>query len=234
MKIELWSDFSCPFCYVGKKRLEMALATFAHASDVTIEYRSYQLDPNGNANNTLNGYEHFAKKHNMTMEQAKERVAMFNQNAATVGLKYNYEILKPTNTFDAHRLAKWANPQGLEAKLTERLMHAYFSEGLNIGHVHTLVQLASEVGLDPVGAKTLLEGDDFGDLVRSEINDAKEIGVEGVPFFVINRQYGISGAQPLEYFQKALEQIWQEEQPKMNVFDDAEEEGHVCTDEGCD
>lgn len=234
MKIELWSDFSCPFCYVGKRRLEMALATFPHAKDVTIEYRSYQLDPNSDANNPLNGYENFAKKHHMTLEQAKQRVAMFNQNAATVGLKYNYDILKPTNTFDAHRLAKWANTQGLETKLTERLMQAYFSEGLNIGNHETLAKLAGEVGLDPTAAKTILDSDDFGDQVRNEIAEGSEIGVQGVPFFVINRKYAISGAQPLEYFQKALEQIWQEDQPKINVFDDADEEGHVCTDEGCE
>lgn len=232
MKIEIWSDFACPFCYIGKKRFEQALARFPHKDQVEVLYYAYQLNPNAPKVMVGTAYESFAKGHGTTVEQAKARFAMFTQNAKTVGLVYNYDIIQMTNTFDAHRLAKWAATLGLEGVVTERLMKAYFSEGKNLADHATLVVLMKEVGLDGSQAEAVLKDGSYTDEVRRQISESRQIGVQGVPFFVVNRKYGISGAQSEEYFYAALEQLWQEEQG-ANVFGDDDATGGVCNDEGC-
>lgn len=231
MEIEIWSDFACPFCYIGKKRFEQALARFPHQGDVKVVYKAYQLNPNAPKKMVGTAYESFAKGHGTTVEQAKQRFAMFTENAKTVGLTYNYDIIQMTNTFDAHRIAKWANTLGKEDVITDRFMRAYFSEGKNLADTDTLLQLVNEVSLDTSVAKEILTSNQFADEVRHQISESRQIGVQGVPFFVVNRKYGISGAQSEEYFYAALEQIWQE-QHGSNVFG-GEEDGAVCTDEGC-
>lgn len=232
MEIEIWSDFACPFCYIGKKRFEQALARFPHQDEVNVSYKAYQLNPNAPKQMVGTAYESFAKSHNMSVDQAKQRFTMFTQNASTVGLTYNYDIIQMTNTFDAHRIAKWAQTLGKEAFVTDRFMKAYFSEGKNLADHNTLVQLVDELQLDSSVARDILTSDRFADDVRSQIGEARQVGVQGVPFFVVNRKYGISGAQSEDYFYAALEQIWQEQQGS-NVFGD-DDQGTVCTDEGCE
>ncbi|PKK89424.1 MAG: disulfide bond formation protein DsbA, partial [Tenericutes bacterium HGW-Tenericutes-7] len=142
MKIEIWSDFACPFCYIGKKRFEQALNEFKHKDQVEVIYKAYQLNPNAPKVMEGTAYESFAKGHGTTPELAKQKFEMFTQNAKTVGLDYRYDIIQMTNTFDAHRLAKWSNQFGKEDTLTNRLMKAYFTDGLNIADLKTLEDLA--------------------------------------------------------------------------------------------
>lgn len=231
MKIEIWSDFGCPFCYIGKKRFDNALQKFEHKDQVEVIFKAYQLNPNAPKVMTSSAYETFAKGHNMTTAQAKERFKMFTENAKTVGLNYNYDIIQMTNTVDAHRIAKWANQFGKEPVITDRFMKAYFTEGLNLSDYDTLVKLSEEVGLDGKEARKVLETNEFSEKVLTEQQEARQIGVQGVPFFVVNRKYGISGAQQEEYFTAALEQIWSEENP-IQTLDD-QDEAQACTDESC-
>ena len=231
MKIELWSDFACPFCYIGKKRFEKALNNFPHKDQVEVIYKSYQLNPNAPKVMKGRAIDNFAKGHSMSVEKAKERFNMFKEQANSVGLTYDYDNIQMTNSFDAHRLSKWANQFGLEAKLTERLMKAYFTDGLNIADIDILVTIADEVGLSKEDAKKVLESKDYGDQVVNEINEGRQIGVQGVPFFVLNRKYGVSGAQPVEYFTQVMEKLWEEEKPFEELI--TERNGHTCDDEGC-
>ncbi len=231
MKIELWSDFACPFCYIGKKRFEAALDSFPHKDKVEVIFKAYQLNPNAPKVMEGNAAESFAKGHRMSVDKAKERFNMFKQQAQTVGLTYDYENIQMTNSFDAHRLAKWANKFGLEEVLSDRLMKAYFTDGLNIADIETLTAIAKEVGLNELEAKKVLESKDFGDQVVNEINEGRQIGVQGVPFFVLNRKYGVSGAQPVEYFTQVLEKLWEEVKPLEDIS--GASEGHTCDDETC-
>lgn len=233
MKIELWSDFACPFCYIGKKRFEQALEAFPHKDNVEVIFKAYQLNPNAPTQMTDSAAETFAKGHRMSVEQARQRFDMFQTQAKTVGLTYNYDIIQMTNSFDAHRIAKWANQFGKEYELTERLMKAYFTDGLNISDLNTLVNLAGEVGLNQDEAKKVLETNQYGDQVNAEINEGRQIGVQGVPFFVLNRKYGISGAQPVEYFTQVLEKLWEEEKPAFETIDGADK-GATCNDDTCE
>ncbi|MGE4320568.1 MAG: DsbA family protein [Acholeplasmataceae bacterium] len=223
MKIEIWSDFGCPFCYIGKARFEQALNQFEHKDSVEVIYKAYQLNPYAPKEMKGSAAEAFAQGHGMSVSQAKDRFKMFVENAKTAGLTYNYDIIQMTNTFDAHRLAKWANQFGLEPKLTSLLMKAYFTDGKNVADFSTLVAIAQEAGLNADEAKKVLEEGQFKDQVNAEINEARQVGVQGVPFFVINRKYGVSGAQATEYFLQALRQIYQEEQPlqKLEADDSA-------------
>ncbi len=232
IKIELWSDFACPFCYIGKTRFENALNKFEHKDQVQVIYKAYQLNPNAPKEMQGDAATAFASSHNMTKEQAKDRFDMFTKNAKTVGLEYNYDIIQMTNTFDAHRIAKYAYTVGKEAEVTARFMKAYFSEGLNLADPVTLLQLALEVGLDEKEVRAVLESDQYANNVKAQITEARLVGVQGVPFFVLDRKYGVSGAQEEEYFLQVLEYMWNEQQEINNL--DGDSTTHVCTDETCE
>ncbi|MET3695865.1 protein disulfide-isomerase [Bacillus oleivorans] len=212
MKIEVWSDFACPFCYIGKRRLEEALEQFPERDQVEVEFRSFELDPNAPKNSDDSLHEMLAKKYGTSVEQAKAMNNNVSEMANTVGLTYNLDQAVPTNTFTAHRLAQYAKTQGKEKEMVERLFKAYFTEGKHLSDHNTLLQLAAEVGLKLEDVKAVLESDEFTNEVHSNEIEAQQLGVTGVPFFVINRKYGISGAQPLEVFTQTLEKVWQEEQ----------------------
>lgn len=231
MKIELWSDFGCPFCYIGKKRFEGALNKFAHKDTVEVIYKAYQLNPNAPKVMVGAPNVNFAKGHNTTPEAATKKFEMFVQQAQTVGLQYDYVNIQLTNTFDAHRVAKWANTLGLEAKLTDRFMSAYFTEGKNLAAAETLVSLSKEVGLDEAGVRAVVESNKYADVVNEQIQEGRQAGVQGVPFFVLNNKYGVSGAQQEEYFGQVLDHLWKEAQELETIG--GAEEAHVCDDEGC-
>lgn len=231
MKIELWSDFGCPFCYIGKKRFEGALNKFAHKDTVEVSYKAYQLNPNAPKVMVEAPNESFAKGHNTTPEAATKKFKMFVEQAKTVGLNYDYENIKLTNTFDAHRVAKWANTFGLESEMSERFMSAYFTEGLNLADPATLIQLGVEVGLDELGLKEVVESNQYADLVNEQIQEGRQVGVQGVPFFVLNNKYGVSGAQQEEYFSQVLDHLWKESQ-ELETIGEAES-SQTCDDEGC-
>lgn len=231
MKIEIWSDFACPFCYIGKARFEEALSSFKHKNKVEIIYKAYQLNPDAPQVMKGTAYEAFAKGHGTTVEQAKERFKMFTQNAKSVGLVYNYDKVQMTNTFDAHRLTKWAKTFGKEEALITRLMKAYFTDGKNLADYETLADLSTEVGLQKDRALEVLNKNEYKDQVKDEQLEARQIGVQGVPFFVLNRKYGISGAQQTAYFKQALEQIWAEENPLQTIGN--QDENQSCDHDEC-
>lgn len=231
MKIEIWSDFACPFCYIGKIRFEQALKEFKHKDKIEVIYKAYQLNPNAPLIMEKNAYETFAEGHGTTKEEAKKRFDMFTANAKSAGLDYRYDIIQMTNTFSAHKLAKWANTFKKEDELTTRFMKAYFSEGKNLSDFNTLKTLVEEIGLDGNKALEILNSKDYEKEVYEEMHEGKQIGVQGVPFFVLNRKYGVSGAQQKEYFLQALEQIWKEENP-LEIMQNQDLE-QSCDDE-CD
>jgi predicted DsbA family dithiol-disulfide isomerase len=209
MKVEIWSDVVCPWCYIGKRRFESALAHFDHRGEVEVEFRSFELNPNANAADQGNLEEALARKYGMSLEQAHALHARVIETAAGEGLQYRLDIAKRGNTFDAHRLIHLAGILGLQGAMKERLLAAYFTEGKPIGDHDTLVELAAEVGIDADRARTVLADGSFGDQVREDEREATELGITGVPFFVINRRYGVSGAQPPELMLKALTAGWE-------------------------
>lgn len=234
IKIELWSDFGCPFCYIGKTRFDIALSEFEHKDQIEVIYKAYQLNPNAPLTMDQSAAETFAKGHRMSVEQAKERFQMFSENAKTVGLEYHYDIIQMTNTFDAHRVAKYANTKGKEAEVTTRFMKAYFTDGLNLADKDTLLKLATEVGLDEAEVKEVLDTDLFSDLVKEQMAESRTVGVQGVPFFVIDRKYAISGAQQLDYFKRSLDYIWAEHEKNTIETLETESKTSYCTDESCE
>ncbi|MFC2947877.1 DsbA family oxidoreductase [Virgibacillus sediminis] len=237
MKIEVWSDFVCPFCYMGKRRLENALENFTHKNDVILQYKSYELNPAAETMPVQNIHEYLAETKGMPVEEAKAMNESVGRQAAELGLDYNFEKMQHTNTFDAHRVAQYAEEQGKGREMTERLLRAYFSEGKLISDHAALIELAEEVGLDADAVTTLLKVDDYAIHVRGDEEQARQIGVQGVPFFVFNEKYAISGAQPEEVFKEVLEQVWEEENstPDLEIFKPKKKaETTYCTDEGCE
>ncbi|MDU0329536.1 MULTISPECIES: DsbA family oxidoreductase [Paenibacillus] len=210
MKIEVWSDFGCPFCYIGKRRLERALESFSHRDEIELVYRSFELDPGAPKDTESSIHELLAVKYGLSLEQAKESNRNVAQQAQTEGLTYNFDTIIPTNTFDAHRLAHYAGEQGKAKEMTERLFRAYFTDSLHIGDRDTLVRLAEEVGLDGAAVREVLEQNTYADAVREDENEARRLGIRGVPFFVLRGKYAVSGAQPLEIFQGALLRAWED------------------------
>jgi predicted DsbA family dithiol-disulfide isomerase len=236
MKIDVWSDFVCPFCYIGKRRLEEALNQFPNKDQVEVEFKSFELDPNAEKYNGQNIHEALAKKYGMTVEQAKEANENVGRQAAQVGLTYHFDEMKPTNTFDAHRIVKYAKTVGKEAELTEKLLFSYFTESKNIGEHDTLADIAASVGLNREEVFTVLQDSSaYKNDVRMDEALAQQYGVRGVPFFVINQKYAISGAQPTETFINALQKVWQEEHAITPLQDlSSNNEGAICTDDHCD
>ena len=209
MKVEIWSDVVCPWCYIGKRRFENALEQFDHRGEVEVEFRSFELNPNADPAEQGNLEEALARKYRLSPEQAHALNARVVDAAAGEGLHYRLDIAKRGNTFDAHRLIHLAATMGLQGAMKERLLAAYFTEGKPIGDQDTLVELAAEVGIDAERARTVLADGSFGDQVREDEREATELGITGVPFFVINRRYGVSGAQPPGLMLKALTAGWE-------------------------
>jgi predicted DsbA family dithiol-disulfide isomerase len=206
LTVEVWSDIVCPWCYVGKRRLESALAEFEHPVEVT--WRSFELDPSAPRVRDLPAAEHLAAKYGMSVEQAQASQAQLTELAAADGLEYHLDRTRGGNSFDAHRMLHLAAAHGLQDAAKERLMRAYFTESEPIGDPDTLVRLIAEIGIDPGEARAVLEGDAYADAVRAEEELAHRIGIQGVPFFVLNRRYGVSGAQPAELLLQALQKAW--------------------------
>lgn len=211
MKIEVWSDYVCPFCYIGKRRLEEALDATGLGEKAEVVFKAFELDPNSPDTSDESMQEVLAKKYGMSIEEAKKMTDNVEVQAKTVGLDYDFAKMTPANTFRAHRLAKLAEQEGIGAELSERLLQAYFIEGQKIGTSDVLLSIAEEVGLERNRVKEVLESDEFEEEVRNDIVEAGQIGVRGVPFFVINRKYAISGAQPADAFAEALRKVAAEE-----------------------
>lgn len=232
MQVEIWSDVVCPWCYIGKRRFESALAGFKHRDQVEIVWKSFELDPNAPRTSEQALDEMLSKKYGMSREKAAAANARVTSLAAQEGLDYHLAQAHPGNTFDAHRLIHLAAAHGRQGEMKERLMHAYFTEGQPVGDVETLVKLAVEVGLDADEARAVLAGDTYADEVAADEREARQLGITGVPFFVIDEKYGISGAQPTELFQQALEQAWSESHPLIQVSSASQDAGS-CDGDTC-
>jgi len=206
MKIEIWSDVVCPWCYIGKRRFERALAQFEHADDVEVTWRSFELDPNAPTVQTEPHAERIARKYGVSMAQVEAMNARLIGEARKDGLDFHLADSKGGNTFDAHRLIHLAAERGLSGEMKERLMRAYFTEGVAIGERAELVRLAVDVGLEEAEVKAMLSSDTLARDVRADEARAREFGISGVPFFAIDERYGISGAQPAELILEALKQ----------------------------
>jgi predicted DsbA family dithiol-disulfide isomerase len=210
MKIEIWSDVMCPFCYIGKRRFEAALQQFPNKDDIEVVYRSFELDPNAKRDVNQDVHDMLASKYGMSREEAKAKNDEVTGQAKELGLTYNFDNMIVTNTFDSHRLMHFAASYGKMQEMTERLFKAYFTDSKHIGDHETLAALAAEVGLDKDEAAKMLAGDEYTKEVRDDEHEGGQLGIRGVPFFVINRKYAISGAQPVEVFLDALQKAWDE------------------------
>lgn len=208
MKIEIWSDFACPFCYMGKRRLERALEQFPNRTEVEIAFRSFELDPNAERETDMDVYDMLSAKYGVSRSQAISMNAQLAGQARELGLIYRFDTMILTNTFDAHRLTHWAARQGKQAEMAERLFRAHFTDSLHIGRRETLIGLAEEVGLGRDEAANMLAGEAFADAVRKDEREAAGLGIRGVPFFLIDRKYAVSGAQPVDVFLQALRKGW--------------------------
>lgn len=200
MKIEVWSDIVCPWCYIGKRRLETALAEFD--GPVEVEWRSFQLDPSFPKGEHRPVYEALAEKTGSTPDQVRAMTAHVGTLAEAEGLTYDFEHSVMVNTFDAHRLTHLAKAQGHGPAMHERLMRAQLIEGENLSEIDTLIRLSEDLGVE--GASRVLTTDEYTADVETDIHEARLLGATGVPFFVLDRRYGVSGAQPVEAFRTAL------------------------------
>jgi predicted DsbA family dithiol-disulfide isomerase len=215
MKVEVFSDVVCPWCSIGKRRFEAALQEFAHAGEIEVVWRAYELDPQAPAERQGDNTERLARKYGMSREQAAAAQARLTGAAAAEGLDFHFERVRPGNTFDAHRLLHYAREvgPGMQDALKERLFRAYFTDGAAIGDQETLVRLAGEVGLDQRECAEIVAGDRYASEVRADEREALELGVTGVPFFVVDGKFGIPGAQDAETILNVLERAWTKAHP---------------------
>ena len=233
MKIDIWSDYACPFCYIGKRRLENALSQFPHRDQVEVVFRSFQLDPSAKVHGNPDIHDMLAAKYGMTRDKAKAMNEQLAEQARGVGLDFQFDSIVPTNTFDSHRLTHYATKQGKGAEMTERLLRAYFTDSLNLGDRSVLAQLAVEIGLNEQETLHMLETEDYADQVNGDIEEGQRLGVTGVPFFVINNKYAISGAQPGPVFMEVLDTVWAEEQKAPGLQLVGTDSSKASSDDGC-
>lgn len=212
MRVEIWSDVVCPWCYVGKRRFEAALAAFPHRDDVELVWRSFELDEAAPPSPEVAGdyAERLARKYGRGLEAAQQMIDTMTTTAAAEGLDFRFDLMRPGTTFDAHRLLHLALDRGIQDDVKERLDAATFSEGLRVSDHEALVAVVAEAGLDPQEARAVLASDRYADRVRADQAQARAYGISGVPFFVVDGRYGISGAQPAALLTQALQQAWHE------------------------
>ena len=215
LRVDVWSDIACPWCYVGKKHLEQALAQFPHRDEVEVTWRSFELDPAAPRtpkDPSATYAEKLARKYRIPVVEAQGRIESMAAVGKTKGIDFQFDRILSTNTFDAHRLVHLGGAQGKRQEMKERLLHAYFSEGAALGDHEVLVRLGAEVGLDAAAVREMLATDTYAEEVRGDEAQAQEYGISGVPFFVLGR-HGVSGAQPAEVLLKALLTAWNEQAP---------------------
>ncbi|MFE3867355.1 DsbA family protein [Flavobacterium sp. LS2P90] len=234
LKVQIWSDIMCPFCYIGKRRIEEALQKFEHKDAVEIEWKSYQLDASFIASPEDNMLEHLAEKYRKDNDWAQNMLDSMTENAKAAGLDFHFEKAILANSFNAHRLLHLAKKYNLANDLEELLFKAYLTEGKNINDLDTLSKLGIEVGLEADEIAEVLNSDTFGAEVKKDQEEANAIGVQGVPFFVLDNKYGISGAQPATAFLETLEKAWQEGkfESKVTLVNTTTE--NSCDINGCD
>ena len=208
MQVDIWSDIVCPWCAIGKARFEQALAQFPHRDDVTVRWRSFELDPGGQTTAEGSYVGRLAAKYGTSTAKAQQMIDGVAAQARAEGLAFRFDIARPAHTFDAHRLLHLADARGRQEDLLERLITAHFSEGAAVDDAATLQRLATEAGLDEVEVKEVLAGDAYAPAVRADEQQAAAYGIRGVPFFVLDGRLGVSGAQPASVLRQALDEAW--------------------------
>lgn len=237
MKVEIWSDVMCPFCYIGKRHFEQAIDKLPFKDEIEVDWKSYQLNPEYHNTNNETVYEYLSRSKGMPIEQAKQMTKQVVDMASNAGLTIDFDKNIPANTFNAHRLIHLAAKHNLQDLAEEKLFEAHFVQSRNIGETSVLVDVAEEIGLDKAEAEEVLNSDQFAEAVRYDVYESQNLGIRGVPYFVMDRKYGVSGAQPVQAFTDALTQSfteWKETQPKttltsLNKTDDA-----ICDENGCE
>jgi predicted DsbA family dithiol-disulfide isomerase len=227
--VEIWSDIACPWCYIGKRRFEEALAAFEHADDVRVTWRSFELDPDAPQERPGDRAVHLAEKYGSTLEQARAMQQQMTDVAAGEGLAFRFDIAREGSTFDAHRLLHLAARHGRQDALKERLMRAYLGEGELISDHDVLGRLALEAGLPADEVRDVLAGDAHADAVREDERAAAALGISAVPFFVVDRAIGAAGAQAPEALGDLLRRGWEASRPKLAILSS----GDVCGIDGC-
>ena len=232
LKVEVWSDIMCPFCYIGKRNYEMALAQFENADQVEIIWKSFQLDPSLPETSSENVYEYLANRKGLGLEQVKQLHKNVTNTARTVGLEYNFDKTQISNSFKAHQLIQLAKSKNLGDEAEEVLFYAYFTEGKNLSNTSVLVELGQKIGLNSSEIISALEDKRFEKNVIKDIEEAQQIGVKGVPFFVFDRKYAISGAQPIDTFLNTLVQVHKEWEENKNSSLSINSDGETCDTNG--
>jgi predicted DsbA family dithiol-disulfide isomerase len=242
VKVEIWSDVVCPWCSIGKRRFEAALARFPHRDAVQVEWRAFELDPSAvsaPAGHRPGPDDHaaaLAAKYGTSLEEGRAMDARMTEAAAGEGLDFHFERAVPANTVTAHQVIHLAGERGVQDAVKERLLHAYMTEGEAVGDPEVLARLGAEAGLDAEEVRAVLAQDRYLDAVRADEAEAAALGVRGVPFFVVDRRYGVSGAQPAEQLLAVLERAWAESRPltMVGATDGADgADGAACGPDGC-
>jgi predicted DsbA family dithiol-disulfide isomerase len=232
MKVEIWSDVMCPFCYIGKRRFETAMAAFPNKDNVELVWKSFQLAPDMKATPGKNIHQYLSEHKGVSLDEAKRMNDYVTQMAAKAGLVYNFDKAVVANSFNAQRFVHFAKHNGKQNEAEEKLFQTYFADGKNIGDTNTLVELGKEIGLDVKALTETLNSDNYAEEVGADIEEAGQLGINGVPFFVFNRKYAISGAQESQTFLQALDKSyedWHKDNP-LTVIETAN--GRVCTPDG--
>lgn len=240
LTVEIWSDVVCPWCAIGKARFEKALEDCGRADEVAVRWRSFELDPQAPRRREGDYATMLARKYRTSVDQAQQMIDRMTASAAAEGLTFDFSVAKPGNTFDAHRLLHLAadrdqqdgRPYELQSRLKDRLLRGYHAEGEAVGDHETLRRLAVDAGLDEVEVKETLAGDAYASAVRADEEQAQHYGISGVPFFVLDRRIGVSGAQPAHVMADALRQAWPDTAP-LQVVQPAGQDGDSCDVDGC-
>jgi predicted DsbA family dithiol-disulfide isomerase len=232
MQVEIWSDVVCPWCYIGKRRFERALEAFPHSDAVSVTYRSFELDPDAPVERTGSHTEHLARKYGISVERADQMHAQMTEVAAAEGIEFRFDLLRGGNTLDAHRLLHLAREHDRQLPLKERLLQATFTEGLPIADREILARIADEAGIPAEQARAVLDSDSYTDAVRADERQAAQYGITGVPFFVVDGKYGVSGAQPSDVLLQVLERAYAESTP-LTVIAGAPEDAASCDGDSC-
>lgn len=226
MKVDIWSDVRCPFCYVGKHKFEVALSQFPQKEKIEIEWHNFELDPYLKTEPGKNSLSHLAETKGISMQEAKQMTQYASNAAKEVQLEMNFEKAVVANSFNAHRMIQFAKSKGLGSEMEEALFKAHFKDGENIDDRNVLIRLGSSMGLDRNETAEVLSSDKFADEVRQDEAEAQRIGIHGVPFFIFNNKYAVSGAQPPAMFSQALKQSWNEyaKENELQIL----KEGNTC------
>ena len=229
MLVEIWSDVACPWCYVGKRRFEKALELFEHRDEVEVRWRSFELDPSAPAERDHSGPEHLAAKYGTTLEQARLMNRRLEEAAAAEGLDFRLDTLRTGNTFDTHRVIHLAAERGVADAVKEAFLHAYFTDNELMSDHGVLERLAVAAGLRAEEVRVVLTSDRYAAEVRADEAEAGRLGANGVPFFVVDRAFGVSGAQPSDLFTDVLERAWAQAHPLTMVSGN----GKACEGDAC-